>query len=368
MNKLYNILFSVFTLLVHQVLSADPSNQAIAFIPAAVQNGPSQGQFISSGGGLDAPKVKPINGSAYDWWYFDAVSDDAKSSIVVVFYTASSAGVPAESFPSTINSVSINAEFPNGTSFAVSIPAGNATIVTVGDGTTGSFEGTGCGWTSTPDVTQYLLYVDAPSFGIKGTIELHSVAPAHYPCGTAVRDQSLAIMPDVGWANAVPDSRGVINFVINGSQFEFTGAGYHDKNWGVVPFPQSVGSWYWGHGRLGEYSIVWYDALTPSGTEFLSIYIACDRKIIYSQCSGLQVRPTGANSTYPPTLSSGNPTGFYIAADLGNEGILEVEVSNEYTTVLTAPYKRWTGQLKGGFQGSEVLTGVALYEQFAFNP
>jgi hypothetical protein len=140
------------------------------------------------------------------------------------------------------------------------------------------------------------------------------------------------------------------------------------KNWGVVPFTQSVGSWYWGHGRLAEYSIVWYDALTPSGAEFLSFYIARDGRIIGSQCHDIQVRPAGANSTYPPTLSSGDPAGFHIVVDLAHEGILKVDVSNKYTTVLSSTYKRWTGQIKGGLQGSKVLTGVALYEQFAFNP
>ena len=170
---LYHILFA---LLVLQVLATNPFNQAIDFIPAAIQGGPSQGQFVSSGRGLDAPQIYPVNGSAYDWWYFDAVSDDAKASLVIVFYTASPAGFPAASFPSTVDSITIDAEFPNGTSFAVSIPAGSATIVTIGDGTTGIFQGTGSGWTSTPDMTRYLLTIDAPSFGIKGTLQLDTVS------------------------------------------------------------------------------------------------------------------------------------------------------------------------------------------------
>jgi hypothetical protein len=84
-----------------------------------------------------------------------------------------------------------------------------------------------------------------------------------------------------------------------------------------------------------------------------------------SQCSGIQVRPTGANSTYPPTLSSGDPAGFSIVVDLGDDGTMEVRVSDQTTLVSLPSYKRWTGQLKGGIQGSEVLTGVALYEEFA---
>ena len=169
--------YILFPFLVLQVLGTSPFNQAIDCIPSASQAGPSQGQFISSDRGLDAPKIYPVNSSSYDWWYFDAVSDDAGASLVIVFYTASPAGFPAASSPSTVNSITINAEFRNGTSFAVSIPANSATIATIGDGTTGVFEGTGSGWTSTPDMTRYLLTVDAPSFDIKGTLQLDSVSP-----------------------------------------------------------------------------------------------------------------------------------------------------------------------------------------------
>jgi hypothetical protein len=44
---------------------------------------------------------------------------------------------------------------------------------------------------------------------------------------------------------------------------------------------------------------------------------------------------------------------------------MEVDVSDRTTLVSSPSYKRWTGQLKGGIQGLEVLTGVALYEEFA---
>jgi hypothetical protein len=70
-----------------------------------------------------------------------------------------------------------------------------------------------------------------------------------------------------------------------------------------------------GHGRLGPYSIVWYDALTPSGEEYVSAYVALDGKILGAQCNGSLVRLFGTNSTYPPTQASNNPTGFTINVD-----------------------------------------------------
>ena len=41
-------------------------------------------------------------------------------------------------------------------------------------------------------------------------------------------------MPNVGWANAIPDSQSAVNFVLGGSQLDFTGPGYHDKVSGMI--------------------------------------------------------------------------------------------------------------------------------------
>jgi hypothetical protein len=59
--------YILFTVLILQVLATNPFNQAIDFIPAAIQAGPSEGQFVSSARGFDASKIHPVNGSAYDW-------------------------------------------------------------------------------------------------------------------------------------------------------------------------------------------------------------------------------------------------------------------------------------------------------------
>ena len=137
------------------------------------------------------------------------------------------------------------------------------------------------------------------------------------------------------------------------------------QNWGVQPFAQNVGSWYWGHGRLGPYSIVWFDVLDPTGTEYVSAYAAQNGSIVSAQCGGLKVRPAGANSTYPPVQSSGDPEGFRIELDLGGVGVLEVNVTNVLVAVQGEDYyTRWLGRIEGGLNGTDSWEGVSLHEEF----
>jgi hypothetical protein len=200
------------------------------------------------------------------------------------------------------------------------------------------------------------------------------------------------VSPNIGWANAVPDANAFADFTINDTLIHFTGPGYHDKviilwwlltsclplpshcrslanrillqNWGVQPFAANVDSWYWGHGRLGPYSIVWFDVIGADGNEYVSSYAALDGTIIASSCSGIKVRPTGENSQYPPVVSAGNPEGFHIDLDLPSGKVLEVQVTTSLVVVDIGLYARYTGELSGGVQGSTVYTGVALYEEF----
>lgn len=158
---------------------------------------------------------------------------------------------------------------------------------------------------------------------------------------------------------------------------------------------ESVRSWYWGHGRLGPYSLVWFSYLAlndPTNATYVSSYVAKDGQAIVSSCntSLLEVRPVGRVGTtggrYPPHVGD-VPEGFRLQFDLGTEGLLKVNVSAG--TVVAGDgeyYMRWTGNMTGTIMKSEsgqqdacaaggtkappvsqpsLLAGVAAFEQFA---
>ncbi|KAJ7158013.1 hypothetical protein C8R43DRAFT_1234438 [Mycena crocata] len=342
-------------------------------IPSTVQNGTSQAQFISSATGLDAPKVQPINGSAFDWWYFDVVSTDPTvlSSVVVTFFTSSQNAFPLLDASDSITVARIWVTFLNGTRWSAESDGDSATVRAAGDGSSGVWHGTGFSWIGTP-AAGYVVAIDAPHIGVTGSISFRSVAPGHYPCGPIEAGQNMQVGPGIGWANAIPDAAASVNLSIGGTKLAFTGTGYHDKNWSDQVFTANVATWYWGHGRIGPYSIVWFDFIDVTGAEFVSAYAAKDNAIITASCTlgSINVRPTGQNATFPPVISTGNPSGYHIDMDLGADGKFAVDVGVLAPLNGVNPvYARAIGNISGEVvpvdgTATTRLTGMALFEQF----
>jgi hypothetical protein len=325
------------------------------------------------------PKVAPINATVFDWWYFDAVSPDLNSSLVVIFFTATNNSFPVPLYQGDLVPVVLSGSFPNQTLFNIVLNAEQAVITTVGGGSNGVFEGTNTSWTGNPDNSVYVVAINAPEVGVNGSFTLNAVSPPHYPCGPDRAGESMALLPGVGWANVVPDAVANIDIVIHGSGLKFIGVGYHDKNWGSAPFATAVQSWYWGHGRVGPYSLVWFSAISPSNVTYVSGYVTTTKPshkdkscVVTSSCdlSNFTIRPTGANSTYPPRISGGEPQGYHMEFAVEDGNTLMVDLTRTLTLQSSGGggvYTRWIGSLRGNIKGTgQAWTGTGLWEQFAF--
>lgn len=138
------------------------------------------------------------------------------------------------------------------------------------------------------------------------------------------------------------------------------------QNWGDQPWLASINSSYWGHSRLGPYSVVWADARDPEGKEYFSGYVAEGGKILSASCAlnSVMVRPWGGDSTYPPVLGQGDPKGFEVTFSV-EDHVMRINVTSSLV-VAGDPgvYTRFIGSSRGGFVGGEVFEGVALFEEF----
>lgn len=185
-------------------------------------------------------------------------------------------------------------------------------------------------------------------------------------------------MPHVGWANAVPDAHAIVALELTSGAATNTtttalafsdGVGYHDKNWGDQPFLASTETWYWGHARMGPYSLVWFDAFDLAGAEYSSGYVVADGAVVASSCASgaVQARPWGLNSQFPPNVTTGVPEGYGLVFDLGDGGFLRANVTQSALAYGLPPsfgYSRSIGHVVGGLDGEEVYEGRALFEQF----
>ncbi|ROV95955.1 hypothetical protein VMCG_07980 [Cytospora schulzeri] len=321
---------------------------------------------------LDGPKLfGPANDTSYDWWYFDAVSTSTNASVVVVFYNSGPDGF-INTYEGGPLSVQIAGAFPNGTQYSLVVPATGAVIKTGPGGIILDFEDSGFSFVGSnvknSEVT-YTITIDSPDIGLQGTITWTSLAPAHYPCDLNEPGVTEVIIPHVGWSNAIPDATATVNISFSdNTTLRFTdGVGYHDKNWGDQPFVKSTSQWYWGHAHVGPYSIVWFDALDLTGQEYVSGYVAEDGEVLGASCASQAVvaRPWGANSTYPPTVTTGPMEGLEIKFDLGDGRTLVANVTTGTVLIEAAGYIRTIGTVEGGIEGGESYTGRALFEEFA---
>ncbi|KZT50376.1 hypothetical protein CALCODRAFT_521993 [Calocera cornea HHB12733] len=327
--------------------------------PSYPLNGTSTIQYAAKALDFDGPKVDFFNASAFQWWYFDVVSDDLKESIVLIFFTNGPGATGTNALP--FNIAEANIQLSNGTLVAVGAAATELAINTVLEGSSGVMNGTGYAWGGTPDLSYYGITVDDKLNNLQGTIQIYSDAPSHASCGPATPGASLLVSNQLGWANSIPDGTAIVDLTYNGIPLKYTGRGYHDSNWGAIPM-EIMGTYYWGHARFGPYAIVWFDMLDLEGVEHQLGYLSENGRILANSCGSLTVRGTGANSTYPPSANQ-SPTGFHIVYDMGHEGTLEVNVTNTEIIQIEPPlYMRWVGSVVGGIQGKETYEGVSLYE------
>ncbi|OJJ54899.1 hypothetical protein ASPSYDRAFT_49051 [Aspergillus sydowii CBS 593.65] len=365
--------FPTYLLALPLVLGPTIADQACPRIPGiqiyatTPDEGLSDVRLTSCDNGFDSPKVQAGNASSYDWWYFDAIGTDGVSSLAVAYFVeANKTGFAVTENFTNQDFVQISGTFPNGTTFADFLYADNAIVSAMGDGSSGLWNGTGASWAGSPDLSDYLITLDANHLGYGGTLSMHSVAPPHYPCTPKRPNEIMEVLPGVGWANSIPDADVTVNMTVHGSTLSFIGTGYHDKNWGVIPFTDAVGAWYWGHARMGPYSLVWLDSLTPSKDEHASGYVAYQGQILHAECNNMKVRPTGPNVHFPPQGNDSLPEGFIIEVDLGGElGTLKAELASNLATLAKPGYGRWIGTVNGTVGGLS-YEGVPGYEMFNF--
>jgi len=344
--------------------------------------GKTSAEFTSGPLNFEAPHLSAVNGSSFQWWWFDVLTTSTNvSALNIIFFDAANAAFPLTEEPDNILSVWISGYNANGTQFAYSIPVTNASVtwgkqgkLDLGDGVFGSWQSPDINATfSAPDGLGYFdITIDSPAYGVHADLHFTNTATPHYPCGTAQAGEQLRVAPHIGWANAMPsaDVTGTITMGNGTETMHFSNAlGYHDMNWSNRPLFESINSWYWGHAKLGPYTLVWYDALDSTGAEHVGGFVSVDghgSEPIMSSCKlgDVRVRPQGKGAQYPPDAQHSDFASLHVELHT-EDGLLVADVVPMGDNLVEPGlYQLKFGQIKGGLQGGEVYEGIAEFEEF----
>lgn len=210
-----------------------------------------------------SPNTNRQNGS-YEWWYFDAQSEDATYSFVIIFYQnnpfstryAQNADDPEYSKLHPAVSISI---------YHKSNPIYYSFL---------EFDENEFAWdevekklTIENHILKYLVIGDS----IKLELSLDQELPSgHSLKGTitgkgkkASRNLIFSESSDRHvWNLLLPAMKVNTDLTITGKRGEervaFDGSGYHDHNWGCEPMKESFKDWYWGRFHFNEFTLVYY--------------------------------------------------------------------------------------------------------------
>ncbi|KAH8891132.1 hypothetical protein GQ53DRAFT_865874 [Thozetella sp. PMI_491] len=349
-------------------------------------NGSVNAETISGGSPFDSAKLSTVaNSTSYDWWYFDVVSSSSSNESISVLFYNTGPNAFAGGDPNSPLSVQVSGSFPNGTTFNYAMPVTVQAVIEQSElGVSGDWQGTGLSFSgSNPQTAGGLFKIEfeSPKLGLFGSINMKSAnrkianshvqrAPGRYSCGPDVPGSNELTIPGVGWINAVPDADADVDLTVDGVPFLFAGIGYHDKNWGIEPLNKFISLTYWGHARVGPYSVVWGFNIIPGGQLYPSAAVAKDGRLLTVNCApdGLFIRPWGANNEYPPTVTTGTPQGLEIVYDLGYQGILSLNVTTGLILVDSPYHQRFLGSVQGTLTKgcNQTFEGKAIFEQFRF--
>ncbi|WVQ94287.1 hypothetical protein IAU59_001366 [Kwoniella sp. CBS 9459] len=357
------------------------SKQATNYVLPNLINGsiPSASDHTVGFEAYDRPYNYPHNLTSYEWWYFDAVASDGLSSIVIQ---------PIVLGPPLGNGTQLRIQlvFPNGSSIyrKIDYKVGKPMYVsTKGDGSSGVIGGGDASWVGQPDLSEYALKLDLLDEEISGTVTLLSAASPFVACQELNPEARTDLFWYLNWINLVPDAVALVDLKIGRERLAFTGNGYHDKNWGPYLFNSLIDQWYWGHGRAGDYSVVWFYLIPKTGIADIKAlgWVSRNGEVLYSSCAEgndttITVKPYGEGVVFPipgPNMTSdidGFDITFNPSSDSGKGGYGKDEgfafrfTKKIYTQADLDQYARWIGSIEGGPIGDDKnATGSALCEQ-----
>ncbi|KAI0656575.1 hypothetical protein C8Q70DRAFT_1056491 [Cubamyces menziesii] len=343
------------------------------------QSIPHDGQYIEANS----------QNNATEWWWAQVggpVEDGrGPASFHVTFYQGypiSALREAAGGASAPENYIVINGAFANGTVFAYQIPASSSSVTYQGQAVTGTWAGAG-EFKNSADLSKFTVRLNAPEFGVTGTLEITSDGPSHFGCnsttspyfdsaipaGTSLSANEEIFYEQLGWATSQPGGDATVDVVLSGSPLTITGKGYHDANWMPQPIDKFMDDWYFLDAQVGPFDLsAVYAAITGSTKDFNTGFLEHSGTILQNQCSLQGSRKDDFVSITPYGLGFDAPSGvnvmkgFILDYTLANGDQYQFNITGLSLVLDQLIYHRWVGSAVGGHVGGEQYSGVAMYD------
>lgn len=215
---------------------------------------------------------------SYQWWYFDALSDDGKNGLVAIFFVGGvfsalyadriAAGLPASPFDHPMVNLAL---YENGRRVAwvlseyprealtvedrnLSIRLGHSTLAKQGGG--------------------YEFRVKDRDYPRGRDLDVRVRFTPLEP-GLAPPEGRLSTDGRHRWGSPAPRCR----VEVRGENFSFDGHGYHDVNRGEEPLHHGFRHWSWARVHLGRETRLLYDAVEKSGLRVAHLLRGADGQL-----------------------------------------------------------------------------------------
>ncbi|KAL1966326.1 hypothetical protein VTN77DRAFT_4679 [Rasamsonia byssochlamydoides] len=216
---------------------------------------------------FERSKMSAVNGSAWEQWYFETVSESGGAAFAMSF----SRDPSYRSFGYGVLRMELVFAWENGTRTTVTDFVEHSRVQDCCGVVQGRWTGKDRSYSFliSADLKQATIMINTPR--VKGSVVLHAFGPARYPDGSLrpSRTASTEVCPYLHFTEPITAAKAHVDFSVDGSPLSFSGFGGQNHFWAAYDWFTVVEGWHQIRGTAGPYAFtVWnpvskFDAGVP---------------------------------------------------------------------------------------------------------
>ena len=241
---------------------------------------------------FERSKMSGVNGSAWEQWYFETVSESGKAAFAMSF----SRDPSYKSFGYGVLRMELVFAWQNGTRRTMTEFAQHSRVQDCCGDVLGRWteKDRSYSFRVSADLKTATLQIDTPT--VQGSVSLKSFGPARYPDGSIwpSRRASTEVSPYLHFTEPITAAHAQVDFTIEGSRLAFSGLGGHNHFWAAFDWFTVVKGWHQIRGVAGPYAFSVWNPVSKidAGVPYQSAILIRDGTTIFTTQHRGDLSPT----------------------------------------------------------------------------